>query len=82
VLPNPEHLSADDQLGFPILSLLILLPLAWALLLPFLRENRTVRIVALAGAVLELALSLVMLTALRPEISGMQLVERAAGFPA
>ncbi|MBK8534849.1 MAG: NADH-quinone oxidoreductase subunit M [Candidatus Competibacteraceae bacterium] len=78
---NPEPLFTADPLGIPILSLLIILPLAWALLLPFLRENRTVRIVALVGAALELALSLAMLAALRPEISGMQLVERASWIP-
>lgn len=32
MLSNPEHLSTADLFGFPILSLLILLPLAWALL--------------------------------------------------
>jgi NADH-quinone oxidoreductase subunit M len=81
VLPNPEHLSAADPFGFPILSLLILLPLAWALLLPFLPEGRAARVVALIGAVLELILALAMLASLRPEIAGMQLVERAPWIP-
>ncbi|MCP5158089.1 MAG: NADH-quinone oxidoreductase subunit M [Gammaproteobacteria bacterium] len=65
----------------PILSLLIFLPLVWALLLLFLRASRVVRIVALLGAVLELALSLIMLAALRPEIAGMQFVERVSWIP-
>ncbi len=81
MLPDLEPSSAADPLGFPILTLLIVLPLAWALVLPFLRENRTVRVVALAGAGLELVLSLVMLAALRPEVAGMQLVERASWIP-
>jgi len=78
---NPEHLSAANLIGIPILSLLIFLPLAWTLLLPFVREERTVRIVALTGAVLELALSLIMLTALRPEAAGMQFVEQTPWIP-
>ncbi|MBL8247098.1 MAG: NADH-quinone oxidoreductase subunit M, partial [Candidatus Competibacter sp.] len=78
---NPEHLSAADQIGFPILSLLIMLPLAWGLLLPFLRTSRAVRIAALTGAGLELILSLLMLASLRPEVAGMQLMERAAWIP-
>ncbi len=79
--PNPEILSAAAASDWPILRLLIGLPLLWALLLPLLRETRAVRIVALIGAGLELALSLWMLMALRPEINGMQLVERAAWIP-
>ena len=81
MLSNSEHLSAADPLGFPILSLLIFLPLAWALLLPFLPEGRTVRVAALAGAVLELILALAMLAALNPDSAGMQLVERASWIP-
>jgi NADH-quinone oxidoreductase subunit M len=81
VLSNHEFLSTADPIGIPILSLLIVLPLVWALVLPFLREHRTVRVVALAGAGLELLLSLVMLAALRPEVAGMQWVERAAWIP-
>jgi NADH-quinone oxidoreductase subunit M len=81
VPPNPEILSAAAASDWPILRLLIGLPLLWALLLPLLRETRAVRIVALIGAGLELALSLWMLMALRPEINGMQLVERAAWIP-
>ncbi len=79
--PNPEHLSAVDSLGFPILSALILLPLAWALLLPFLPEGRAARVVALAGAVLELILALAMLAALNLDSAGMQFVERASWIP-
>ena len=78
---NLEPLSAAAPFGLPILSLLIVLPLVWALVLPFLRDNRTVRVVALAGAGLELVLSLAMLAALRPEVAGMQLVERASWIP-
>jgi NADH-quinone oxidoreductase subunit M len=72
---------AAAPFSLPMLSLLIFLPLAWALLLPFLRENRTVRIVALTGAVLELALSLLMLITLRPDVAGMQFVEQASWIP-
>ena len=33
---NPEPLSIPNSIGFPILSALILLPLAWALVLTLL----------------------------------------------
>lgn len=78
---NPDPLSTADPIDFPILSLLIVLPLVWALVLPFLREVRTVRIWTLVGAGLELVLALLMLAALRPEEAGMQLVERAIWIP-
>ncbi len=78
---NLEPLSTADPIGFPILSALILLPLVWALVLPFLREARTVRVVALAGAGLELVLASIVLAVLRPEDAGMQLVERAIWIP-
>jgi NADH-quinone oxidoreductase subunit M len=81
VPPNLESLPAADPLGFPILSVLIGLPVLWALGLAFLRDQRTVRVVALMGAGLELLLSLVMLAALRPEVAGMQLVERSLWIP-
>ena len=81
MLPDLEPSSAADPVGFPILSLLIVLPLAWALVLPFLREHRTVRVVALVGGGVELALALAMLATLRPEVAGMQLVERASWIP-
>lgn len=79
--PNLEPLTVADPIGFPILTLLIVLPLAWALVLPFLRDNRAVRVVALVGAGLELVLALIMLSALRPEVATMQLVERASWIP-
>ncbi len=81
MLPDPDPLSTADPIGFPILSASILLPLVWALVLPFLREARTVRVVALAGAGLELVLASSVLAALRPEDAGMQLVERAISPP-
>ena len=78
---NLESLSATDQIGFPILSLLIGLPLLWALGLALLRDPHTVRVVALIGAGLELLLSLVMLASLHSDMAGMQLVERAVWIP-
>ena len=76
-----EPLFAAEQIGFPMLSVLIGLPLAWAILLAFVRDHRAVRVAALAGAGLELLLSLMMLAALRPEVAGMQLVERSLWIP-
>ena len=78
---NLEPLSAVDFMAFPFLSLLILLPLTWALLLPLLRTDRMVRYATLIGAGLELALAIVMLFSVNPESAGMQLVERADWIP-
>ncbi|MFZ4789809.1 MAG: complex I subunit 4 family protein [Candidatus Competibacteraceae bacterium] len=78
---NLEPLSAVDFMAFPFLSLLILLPLTWALLLPLLRTDRMVRYAALIGAGLELVLAIVMLFSVNPESAGMQLVERADWIP-
>ncbi len=78
---NPASPPTADSFGFPILSLLILLPLVWTLLLPLLPEGRAARVVALAGALLELMLALVMLASLDPSVAGMQLVEQAPWIP-
>ncbi len=67
--------------GFPMLSLLIFLPLVWAVSLSLVRDSRTVPVVTLAGAVAELGLSLVLLSTFDPDSAGMQMVERATWIP-
>ena len=71
----------NSEMNFPILSLLILLPPAWALLLPVCRTDRMIRYAALIGAGLELVLALVMLWAVNPQSAGMQLTEQAEWIP-
>jgi NADH-quinone oxidoreductase subunit M len=67
--------------GFPILSVLIGLPLFCALLLSLVRDSRAVPIAAFVGAALELLLSLALLAAFDPDVADMQLVERATWIP-
>ena len=69
---------AADQVGFPILSLLIFLPLVGAAVLPFLPDRRRARAGALAVAVAELALAVVLVLAFEPGVSDVQLAERVA----
>ena len=71
----------NPEMNFPMLSLLILLPLAWALLLPWLRTDRMVRYAALIGAGLELVFAITMLFSVNPDIAGMQLIEQAEWIP-
>ena len=52
-----KEILAADQIGFPLLSALVVLPIAIAILLQCLRSESAQRHVALAGAILELALA-------------------------
>ena len=71
-----QEVSALEQVGFPILSVLILLPLALAAALLFIPDDRRARQVALAGAVVELALSLVVAARFVPGSPDIQFAER------
>ena len=55
-----NEINAIDQIGFPILSTLVVLPAVTMIVLGFLRNDRALRLVALAGAVVVLVLSLVL----------------------
>lgn len=76
-----EHLFTFDQIGFPVLSLMIFLPPLWGLALLVLPKGRPVRQVALLGAIIELVLSLVMLGQLNHDTTGMQFMERSPWIP-
>ncbi len=65
------------QLGFPILTALIFLPLAGAALIFFVKEA-AVRWVALAISLVEFAISLPLWLAFEPSIAGMQFTERVS----
>ena len=71
-----NEISAADQIGFPILSTLVVLPLVVLVGLAFLRDQRTVRPVALAGALIELALSLALVARFRTGGADFQFAEQ------
>jgi NADH-quinone oxidoreductase subunit M len=71
-----NEIAAADQIGFPILSTLIFLPLVVLVVLAFLRNQRTVRPVALAGALVELALALALVARFRTGGADFQFAEQ------
>jgi len=71
-----NEITAADQIGFPILSALVVLPLVMLVVLAFLRDQRTVRPVALAGALIELALTLVLVARFRTGGADFQFAEQ------
>jgi len=71
-----NEIAAADQIGFPILSTLVVLPLVVLVGLAFLRDQRTVRPVALAGALIELALSLALVARFRTGGADFQFAEQ------
>lgn len=72
-----EETLATDQIGFPVLSVLIVLPLVCALAIGFVRDERVVRRAALSVALVELGLALAMTFAFVPGVSVIQFAERA-----
>jgi NADH-quinone oxidoreductase subunit M len=70
------EVSALEQVGFPILSALIVLPLLLAVALLFVPDDRRARQVALGGALVELALSLVVAVRFVPGTADIQFAER------
>lgn len=72
-----NEIFADRQIGFPILSALIFLPVAWAILLNFIHDEGLLRAAALTGALLELALSIVLVANFVPGTADIQFAERA-----
>jgi NADH-quinone oxidoreductase subunit M len=76
-----NQILADAQIGFPILSALIALPLVAALLLALVRDDTVGRRIALAAAVGELALALWMAVGFVAGIADMQFVERRTWIP-
>ena len=76
----PE-ISAAQQVGFPILSVLLLLPLAVGVTLHFVRDERRAYMVALAGSVLVLLLAVAVAVLLIRDVADMQFVERIGPIP-
>ncbi len=71
-----HEIFADQQIGFPILSALIFLPIVWTILLYLIRDEAVLRTTALVGALVELALALVMVFNFTPGIADIQFAER------
>ncbi len=76
-----NQIFADEQIGFPILTTLIVLPLLWALLLMLIRNDRLLRGTALAGALVQLGLALIMVYHFVPGVSDIQFAEQIAWMP-
>ena len=70
-----KEMLAVDQIGFPVLSALIFLPIAVAVALQFLRGEAAQRQVALIGAALELALALFVTIKFVPGTADVQFAE-------
>lgn len=73
---------ADEQLGFPILTTLIVLPLLWALLLLVIRDERLLQSAALAGALVQLVLALILVHHFVPAVPDIQFAEQINWMPA
>src|SRR3972149_2491558 len=64
-----------NQLGYPLLSLLILVPVAGSLILLFIRDAGLARIAGLAFSLVELALCVPLLVNFNPSLAHMQFGE-------
>ncbi len=74
-------MTEELQIGFPILSVLLLLPLAGALLMWVLQDEDLIKNTALGVSIIEFVLSAVMLFRFVPDTAAMQFAERAAWIP-
>ncbi len=72
-----DEVLATDQVGFPILTVLIALPLVTALVLVRVPSRRPAAAVAVGGAAVELALSLLLALRFNGGVSDTQFVERS-----
>ena len=71
-----DEIFAAEQIGFPILTLLIVIPIASAILLAFIKDENFARWAAVSGALVELVLALVMVCQFIPGVAHMQFAER------
>jgi len=71
-----NEITAAEQVGFPILSTLVFLPTVIIVVLGFIRSELALRRVALAGAVVVLALSLVLAATFRKGVTDFQFAEQ------
>jgi len=76
----PE-MTAAEQVGFPILSALLFLPVVVLIVLNFVRDHDHAYRVALAGATLELLLAIAVAILFVRDVADMQFVERLGPIP-
>ena len=72
----PNEVLAAEQVGFPALTLLILFPLAAAVVVAWMRDDRRATRAATAAAALELAAATALALAFEAGVSDIQFVER------
>jgi NADH-quinone oxidoreductase subunit M len=72
-----DEVLAVDQVGFPILSVLIGLPLATCVVLAFVRGRQPVAVVAIAGAAVEVLLTGLLALRFNGGVADVQFVERS-----
>jgi len=71
-----NEITAAEQAGFPILSTLVFLPVVTMVALGFVRKDRALRRVALAGAVAVLGLSLLLTVGFQRDTTDFQFAEQ------
>ncbi|MFN2448094.1 MAG: NuoM family protein [Vicinamibacterales bacterium] len=76
-----NEVFALDQIGFPILSLLLFLPVLVIVLLYVTRNQKLVYSIALWGAMAELILACILTIAFVPEVADIQFVEKFGPVP-
>ena len=74
------EIFASDQIGFPILSVLIWLPVATMILLAFIRNDTLARLFTLASTAVELALTLLVWSKFTNGTADMQFVEHVGSY--
>ncbi len=74
-------MTEELQIGFPLLSVLLLLPLAGALLMWVIQDEDLVKNTALGISIIEFVLSAIMLFRFIPDSAAMQFTERARWIP-
>ena len=75
------EISWSEQIGCPILTLLLFLPLLLAAMMRLIRDDANAYRAALAGSVVQLALTCWMAVAFIPEVATLQFVERWGPLP-
>jgi len=76
-----NEIIAAEQIGFPVLSALIVLPLVAAIVLQFLASEDAQRRTVIIATILELVLALFILTKFVPESADIQFAERGLWMP-
>jgi len=75
-----HEMTAAQQIGFPILSILLFLPIVFLITLSFVRDQEMAYRFGLIGAVLELIFACVLAVRFIPDVADMQFVERGGAL--